>query len=1672
MKKRIISLLLVLATLLALFPVAVVAAEEEETLPKDNGEAIAEGEEATGAPLTDYDLLYVGADGSKTAEGGSLLALYTAYGDDASVDLAAKKWQNKMDATGATDAVFRGSYWQKMNGGVGYAMDLAQFNADGASVGITLPEAFASLESFTVESVSAIKGIRDADGSVAQSNAQTWKNGTSTFRLDLMSCSYFAGYRLRNGSVTVGESFCARWFLTNKTYDKLDYAPDDVTSSKLLYEHTARANGSEEGHVILGAYFTKKTGTNGTVTYGVDYSCGLSRTDSGSGTTVELNATKYAAFKAVAYDDAAPRFSLYNGLPADVYAIRVYDAPLTAAEIAHNKFIDVMASAGADLSGYVMLDPTERAMAEGYLSHLKYGVTATVANAALKQVVDQLSKMSANVAADTYYVTEGLTTFLSAYEGYSTAHMEIDGTYIWMNGVKQGETATFKGQGWTRNVNGGFTVTKSYDEYLKDRTFGLYLPSSMLPEADYTVEFVCNPVGISDVDENGDPVRYVDDHTNNGTYHEYGIGIGPLRGFQFACYRPEGKDGQMERRWVYNATGGLAQLDWKFKMNESSWAGLAYGEIVTYTVSGRFSESRTVEYNFYHNAVERLGTVSIGAGEYKTNAESGNMFQLMVGVAGTMYAVRVYDRVLTDDERARNHMADLICYYDLDVSGYHEIITSLYEVKGGFDAFAKIGFGLTREEATAAFESAVFGGIFSYQGIGIRGDNKDALRFYFDVKFVGLQAFASAGYRVEVGALVNVGKNVLPTLEGDFDYNLVTYDSVGGRTAGYYVDEDTFAVTLRFTDVDKALMLTAVQVRGYVKLTDVEGEEIVIYMGTDNGDVKADSLLAAYAGMEDLEHVKKHASLYSKISAKVKSCYERVTVYVAAGAATDGDGSAAAPYRSFAPAFEQAKALLRAAGTPLEVTLLLGDGEYATGGEVTITGDDMVYPYTAFTMISENGRSVLTTAERVDSSRFTETEENIWVYQVEKDENGNYPPLRYVYVDGKKTEVAVSSPTRGEDENIYRTKFGRKKEGTYEAAQNAFRQGTLQTVANPYTRPDLAADFEYYRNFFMNATNEEILADPVYRVHPMDVSKIYLDQEMLGDFRAEIEAGIPLAARRAEAMVAEAQAIYDDLKAQYENGTAAVKLRLKKKYENAEKALDEAKSRAALMTGEYTKYRFALEHLGLEVHITAQWCFNIIHVAGIDYEDTMTATDGSVHVAVYLVPEEYEHFAINESYDINDRYVYVKNHLSYLDEENEMYYDEETGKVYYYTEGDPRDATLDIPTSDYLLTMERIHDVSIIDMAFTGTDDVFLSENGVTGQLSNCDHRPGLWSDYPDRSAIRITFCNDLTVEGCSFYELAVDAIHANRRNEDFLIYDCTFENLGGTAMRIGPATRSGVYGKWSENSGNLRVRVEENYVNNVATEYHGAPAMSMTFNKDCTVTRNTIMNCSYSGMMIGFGFADFHSKSWWRGEDVVNDNTDISYNYITNFMTEMADGAAIYMTMYNSNREDGTYFNFVHHNYVKMSSVSGDGRGGMLVGIYFDGGTSNWRCYDNVIAEQSYGAVSGEADAEADSHYISRLRKRYTSSTFIYIQHIDSQECHHILCENNYILNVRATKPEDRLKEVYKTYVKADRDIYEYNTHYESDMDRIPAGAEEIIYGAGCGRHKSDPAELYENNY
>jgi hypothetical protein len=279
-------------------------------------------------------------------------------------------------------------------------------------------------------------------------------------------------------------------------------------------------------------------------------------------------------------------------------------------------------------------------------------------------------------------------------------------------------------------------------------------------------------------------------------------------------------------------------------------------------------------------------------------------------------------------------------------------------------------------------------------------------------------------------------------------------------------------------------------------------------------------------------------------------------------------------------------------------------------------------------------------------------------------------------------------------------------------------------------------------------------------------------------------------------------------------------------------------------------------------------------------------------------------------------------------------------------------------------------------------------------------------------------------------------------------------------------------------------VVITDNYIHHVALEYHATTAIWVTLAKDTKIASNTIHDCSYSGIGVGYTFG-IPSNVPGEQDFYHMYNLEIAYNYITNFMTEVGDGGAIYVTGGNAPTSYTELFNFMHHNYVVMSKITGDGLGHMVVGLYFDGSTSNWKCSENVVVGQSYGAVGGE-DAGFDTkdpdvaEYLTELRKRRTGTTLIYLQHITTQITHNILCDNNWVLNVRATDPEAQQKEVYKTYVVAARNLVEQNTHYvgatrdgyERGYMNVPAGALDIIYSAGSSLCPPDPYAIENNDY
>ncbi len=1724
MKKRIISFLLLLSTLLSIFPiVGTVVAAEEGPLPKDETSSALASEMPEGAhSFTEYDALYVGADGEKTANGGTLIGLYTAYGDDATVDIAGAKWKNKMDATGGTDIVLRDTSdalsFAKEENGFGYHATKENHLDNSTLLGLTLPSAWASLSAFTVENSAKLDLIE---------STEVLAKRYSAVRLDTLLALWLPA----NHRMTSDESYCMRWSVDGEQGWTNNFVPG---KQEYAYRDAYKASG---GVVGLVAAYTKTVDASGSARYHISYNTGVSYSSADSYTAQQI-----AVLREEGKTNIMPVFSLFNGVPGTIYAVRVYDAPLTEAEKKHNAVVDILAHAGADVGEYARMDASARALLDENLAAL----TVTGDREALIDTMEALLLAFGDAMdlTETMYVTEGLTFFASAYTTLSTGAYDASGTINWLNALNPSEFASLRG-GYTENEKGGYTVVKDPAAYNENGSFGIYMPASALPGTSYTVEWVYNPVGITVTGENGEAERYIDDVTPTGTYQKMGIAIGPLRALQFSCYRPSGKDGQMERRWYYSATGDIGSLGWKYHHADTSWAGLAQNDVMCYSVTHDYANG-TSRYRFYDNGKDLPDIYDIDAATYRTPDAAGNQFHLMVGLAGTAYALRVYDRALSKTEIMRNRLADLVYFYDLDAESLMQIMHFLGDnAYSLFAAYTDMPFTMTKEDAQAEFSKRFATIWLAYEQVGVRKDAaKDGIRYYFTCHTAAAEGMAQSGFTVEIGAIVNVGKNVSPTLEGmAYDYKIGAYDSDSGKNTPFFVNGDTFAVTVLYENLDKNTSLTQISVRGYVKLTAPDGTQTVYYTDTDADGRDLSSLFAVYEMMKNTQTVKANAETYGKLSASLDKCYEHETVYVKAGAAAGGDGTENAPFRSFADGFAKCKELLAKANRPTRYTLLLADGEYGVYETQTLTAADMPYAYSFLEITSENGKSTLTTTKNIDAS-FTEYTDNIWVCQLDK-ENGEYPCFRYLYVDGKMADLAYAGDRYSADENTYVTMFERNYDGPWGRAYDLYKIGLLTENSEggyPADRTDLNASFERYKKKFLaliemegQYANESLTLDSVSAssdpAHIAEYERYKLTRLALDDLKEQYNAlvGTTAAKKTAfnslspklstthdayKAMFLELRGkiggnqsinfsyyepmvettvreeakyyLHEDIVGDLTAAMEAGKARNKAAYEallakynaasDAEKAeLQEALALAEEKAGEQTWFRYALEGYGPEMHLAGQWWYNIIHVAGVDYEDTVVDKNGDTHVAVYLEKDEYQNYYVHENYTMVGRYVHMKSALSYVDGEGEYYYDEVAGKVYYYSRDGVEGKTLAHATNDYMFRIEGAKNLTLSGLHITGVDDAYLSHNdgcmdlgteGGTGELIN--DGSGAWSAF-DRSAILLDSCYGLSVYDCTFDELGARAIFGKGILTNIIIDGSSFVNLGANAIHFGNGTKER---KWVPGECYIEnITINDNYFHDIAREYYNASAIWINFGKDLSITHNTIDKCSYTAISVGYTFS---LTTWDPGEIYHMYNVQIAYNYVTGFMHEIGDGGGIYVTGCNASKEYEGYFNFIHHNFVHMSNTTGNGLGHMLVGIYFDGSTSNWKCYENVVTEQSYGAVAGEDDdlfAEQDPYTVA-LRNRYNGTTFIYIQHIDGQITHNLLCDNNYILNVRAKDPEKQQYEVYKAHVVAERNIIEQNTRYVTDLDRIPIGAEDIIYAVGSYGHGAGPEMLYDNNY
>lgn len=788
----------------------------------------------------------------------------------------------------------------------------------------------------------------------------------------------------------------------------------------------------------------------------------------------------------VYYDrDDVGDFYLSSSIPTDFYAVRIYDGVLTEKELLHNAFIDMAAYAKANLSEYHTLSADDKERVE--LAMVGMGFTSDPLEFAANftAVKDLYAKQI--LAEDTLYVQSDLRVLTTAYTGKDTGSLVASNAISWFNAAKKGEMITLRGAEWTRRANeqgAGYYILKEYDQMqtAAGRNFGIFLEGNMLPEGDYTIEMVVNPTGVVAFNEDGSYERYIDRTTTYGVHYENGFMIGPLRCLIF----PTASDGggqrsALEKRWCYD----MGNECWNntssrnHKATENAWKQTALNDIVTYTIDYHTDiMTGKGEYEIFHDGT-KISSISLKPEELISNEDANNAFQLMVGMPGGVFSVRVYERKLSEGEKLQNHAADIIYHYNLDTT----LLDKLKDIFKDdptviYRGLSDLSFDLPKEEAQKIFDARLSALWLSFDGVSIRNDYADGLRYYFTLDETTASAMIKAGYQIEVGAIANVGQGALPSLDGrNYDYRIKAYDGIAGKNNGFFIDRNTFSVTVMAGSSSKQAMLTQVNILGYIRLVSSTGEELVFYVDTPYNGYTPDSFFSIYNYMMEMgEEIVPDAPLLDHLNLVTEGCYEREYIHVNAGA-VGGNGTQESPYGDFTTAFKAAKVRIGEINVPTYLYVHAAEGVYEIHELLSIDGAEIPYAYARLVISSADSKGTLTSTRKIDNGKFVEAENNIWIYQFSPDASGNYPDLRYIYVNGKIADMAHNGANNFliADETRYMTRFYRWDIAPWKNAQaewEAYRLRT-DTLFYPTNKVALNTRFAYYRDQYL--VYEELL---------------------------------------------------------------------------------------------------------------------------------------------------------------------------------------------------------------------------------------------------------------------------------------------------------------------------------------------------------------------------------------------------------------------------------------------------------------------------------------------------------------------------------------------------------------------------------------------------------------------
>ncbi len=381
----------------------------------------------------------------------------------------------------------------------------------------------------------------------------------------------------------------------------------------------------------------------------------------------------------------------------------------------------------------------------------------------------------------------------------------------------------------------------------------------------------------------------------------------------------------------------------------------------------------------------------------------------------------------------------------------------------------------------------------------------------------------------------------------------------------------------------------------------------------------------------------------------------------------------------------------------------------------------------------------------------------------------------------------------------------------------------------------------------------------------------------------------------------------------------------------------------------------AQELAGSTMAVTIMWGESYLRVSNVE--------KGEKTSAINLLSADLGVFSRTTPQIKERQSFHFENAKAFLSTYGEWYYAEDEGVVYYipYENETIENTVVRIPYTEELITINGsasnpVEGVFVEGINFKWTDNRHV--DGKIGNQANKDDGSnkrfaGTVNDGRPISAISLSYAKNILFRGNIFACMGGGAVDFVEGVQDTIVEKNVFQAIGGSGVFSGAINYYTDQVSTEESSFIKNVKVENNFFNDMCWQEYGGCAVILNYAVDSKISHNTINNTKYSGISVGWG---------WLNEEVpFLQNNEVSYNKVTNALTMMSDGAAIYLVGCQPNSVvKNNYIDHIYNSIYKFPNDLKDGEQIMwaTAGIYLDQGVGGMteedkvHVTDNVIVE------------------------------------------------------------------------------------------------------------------------